>query len=167
MRWIMTGLAAVVLASTMDTVVLGSDEAINRMVGIWVSADGMSGQRVERHFDGTWLTTETWVNRDGEWVSVGRGAMYPKPGTGTWLKVSRTADMGGIVLFESTLSPESDTEVMVTSRVYMEDGTVLDSEEEWRFPNRDRMDYVLYHVSFLGRAQWMTGSWIRVDADAP
>lgn len=139
-----------------------ADDPIDRIVGTWVSPDGSVRQQVERELDGTWLATRQWFKRDGEWLLVGRGALYPKPGEDAWFGATRTVQMGGIALFESTFRPGEEL-LTVESRAYMEDGSVLETVEEWRFPSADRIDYTVYRVTDEGREPWTEGSWVRSE----
>lgn len=151
---------AILMTLALGSVAKASDDPMARLVGTWVSPDGQARQQVERSFDGTWLTTHQWFQRDGEWVPVGRGALYPKPGDTRWVSATRTVEMGGIALFESTIQP-GEEQFLVENRAYMEDGSVLETAEEWRFPSADRIDYVIYRVTDSGRDPWMKGSWVR------
>ena len=153
-------LFAVLMTLALGSAAEASDDPMAPLVGTWVSPDGQARQQVDRGFDGSWLTTRQWFRRDGEWMPVGRGAMYTKPGDTRWISATRTVEMGGIALFESTIQP-GEEQFLVENRAYMEDGSVLETAEEWRFPSADRIDYVIYRVTDSGRDPWMKGSWVR------
>lgn len=147
------------------TVLAATDDPMARLVGAWISPDGAARQQVERCFNGSWLITRQWFHLADGWVLVGRGAMYQKPGQSSWVSVNRTTEMGGIVLFESTLHPGRDL-FTVENRAYMEDGSVVETEEEWRFPSADQIDYIIYRLTEEGRSAWMKGSWQRQQEEA-
>lgn len=134
---------------------------MERLVGDWISPDGSSRQRVESHFDGSWLSTRMWFRNGEEWVEVGRGAIWRGAEDGTWKAASRTTGMGGIELFESLLEPEGDA-VALSHRAHMEDGTVLETREEWRFVSADRIDYAVYRPG--EEEPWIEGRWVRREA---
>lgn len=65
--------------------------------------------------------------------------------------------MGGIELFESRIVPGEEV-FTVQNDASMANGSTMATEEEWRFPSDDRIDYTIYRLTGDGREEWMTGS---------
>ena len=138
------------------------DDFMEQIVGDWVSPDGTARQHIQRQLDGSWLSVQMWFQVEGEWRESAYGGIYQKATAGkarnTWTSAVRTTHMQGFELFESTFEPDGET-LKVKSRAYQADGTIFETAEEWRFPDQDRIDYVIFK---LGETEpWMQGRWVR------
>lgn len=149
-------LAVLILASQ-----LASADTVDTLIGTWESPDGNARQQFVREFDGSWVTTRMWFRSGDDWKLVATGSMFQRPGDDRWFLASRTTDMDGILLFESVLSEANDGVIAVTNKSYLADGSVILTEEEWRFDGGDHYEYVVFRLEDDARTEWFRGSWNR------
>ena len=140
-------------------------EPIDALIGRWISPDGYAKQSIERQFDGSWLTTRMWFKSDDAWKLVAFGSIYRKPQTEHWISASRTTDMDGIVLFETTLRPNGDGRFALKNLATKSDGSIIETEEEWRFVDSDRYEYTVYRFEGTERKPWLEGAWVRLPEE--
>ena len=140
-------------------------EPMDALVGDWISPDGYAKQSIERQFDGSWLTTRMWFKSDDTWKLVAFGSIYRKPQTEHWISASRTSDMDGIVLFQSTLRAVGNGLFELENLAIKSDGSVIETEEEWRFVDSDRYEYTVYRFEEAARIPWIEGAWTRLPEE--
>jgi len=136
-------------------------DEMDPLIGTWVSPDGFAKQRLERTFDGSWIETTMWFLVEDNWQQVASGAMYRRPGESHWTGVSRTSDMDGIELFETTLRRVAAGQYRAFNVAYQSDGTTMETEEDWAITDGDRFTYTIYQLDDGERTPWMTGEWVR------
>ena len=135
---------------------------IDVLVGEWTSPDGTLKQRIARTFDGGLLETQMWFRKESQWKLVSQGSGYRRPGETAWRLVSRTIEMDGIELFESTLEPISALTFKVVNIAYRGDGSAMETEEEWSFVDENRYTYTIFKIEGGERLPWYEGEWIRL-----
>ena len=147
--------AALLLSSTVAA------DAIDPLLGTWVSPDGFAKQQFKRSFDGSLIQTSMWFNDERGWKLVARGAMFQRPGEPTWRGVSRTRDMDDIELFESTVELLAPGYYRLVNIAFENDAEIVRTEEDWVFENADRYEYTVYKTAGESRQPWMRGTWQR------
>lgn len=141
-------------------------DSIDVILGTWVSPDGLAKQQFVEELDGSWISTRMWFKTDGGWKLVGTGGMYRRPGEAQWRVVSRTTDMDGIDLFESTLDYVAEGQYRLSNIAYQSDGSLIKTEEDWIFSGPDRFEYTVYKLEDGDRSPWISGVWVR-EPDEP
>ena len=136
-------------------------DEVDALIGGWISPDGAVKSEYVRDFDGEWVTTRMWFNSGDAWKLVSQGAMYRRPGDGNWIGISRTRDMGQIVLFESVFEFSGDGRVKLTNTAYNADGSTLASEEDWQLSG-DSISYDIFEIVAGERKPLMTGEWRKI-----
>jgi hypothetical protein len=134
---------------------------IDRLMGTWLSPDGRTKQQFQRSFGGEWIDNRLWFKTPQGWKLVSQGAMYRKPGDGTWYGVARATDMEGIVLFEFEIEQVSASEYASRNIAWLESGETIPSEEEWHFDSDDEWSYTVFFVKDGERQPRIKGTWLR------
>ena len=136
-------------------------EAIDSLIGSWVSSDGSARQRYEPDLDGSWINTRMWFRTDASWQLVATGSLYRHSGKEGWQGISRATGMDGIELFETVLQPVAVDEFAVRNISYNADGTTMISEETWLFDGSDRFTYTVFVVEDGRKKPIYEGTWVR------
>lgn len=137
-------------------------DEIDSLLGRWISPDGLVRQSIARTFDNAVIESKMWFYIDSKWRLVSHGYGYRRPGEKSWRNISRTREMFGIELFETTILASSATTFLVSNLAYHDDGEVVVTEEDWVFDGPDRFRYTIYRIVDGDRKPWMTGEWVRI-----
>ena len=154
-------IATLLLLAALCNATIVRADAVDPLIGTWVSPDGYAKQSFERAFDGSWIAVKLWFKADEDWKLVALGSLYQRPGDERWRGASRATDMEGIELFESILERRGDGTYRMANITYSSDGSVLSTEEDWVLDGPDRFTYTIYKIEDGDRAEWMSGSWLR------
>ncbi len=140
---------------------------IDTLFGLWESPDGNARQQFVEEFPGL-IATKMWFKAGEDWKVVGQGVLYSRPGPHGWVGATRTANMGGIELFESVVTPMENGKFSVKNKSYDAKGAVTETVEDWTVKIGGIFDYKIFKVTGDGgRTPWMEGRWKKTPVQKP
>ncbi len=153
---------AMMISVTTPAARAGDLDALDAILGHWISPDGNSRVVYESKFNGNWIDSQMWFKNGDEWKLVGQGGIYRHTSDRRIISTMRTIDMIGIELFETTISPKADG-YEVSNVAFLPDGSKILTEEEWTFPLRGEWNYVVFKLEDDERKRWFQDGWVRAQ----